>query len=243
MAFTEKYLWVINYDSLTDFLDRARSVGATAAVIRTDNDLSKAIPLFHAYDIKVVGWRWPASKRDPAICEANAADKLFALGLDGYFVDPEGEPGQPYDWDQNDLAPLAQEFCSIVKGNSNRLFGVTSHYQASAKYPKLPWSTFFASADVLLPQAYWETDDGKVGHGIPEDNYEKSFAFWTAAGGDTEKIQPMAGELVHVTADEIDRYVAAAANQGVSSLHFYSYDEGVAESTWDAVAKAQVGTA
>lgn len=95
---TEKVLWVVNYDELKWFVGRAKYVKATAVAIRTDNDLLKAIPAFKDEGIKVYGWRWPSAKRDAAMKEAAKVADLLAKGLDGYFVDPEGDTGKPWDW-------------------------------------------------------------------------------------------------------------------------------------------------
>ena len=192
----KKILWVVNYDSMQDFLDTAVRVGATGVAIRTDNDVVKAITAFHAPGIQVFGWRWPSAKRDAAMKEAAKALALFEQGMDGYFVDPEGAPGQPYDWDRPGLAPLAAEFCAMVADAAGpRSFGVTSHYRGKKVYPKLPWAAFFKRATVLLPQAYWHVDGGVVGHGLPADNYRVSIDFWQATGGKRALIVPMAGEL------------------------------------------------
>ena len=67
MATGEKVLWVVNYESLEEFIDKAIFVKATAVAIRTDNDLVKAIPAFNSKGIKVYGWRWPSAKRDAAM--------------------------------------------------------------------------------------------------------------------------------------------------------------------------------
>jgi hypothetical protein len=62
--------------------------------------------------------------------------------------------------------------------------------------------------------------------------------FWRQTGAPKEKIVPMAGELAHSTAADIDAYAKEAKAQGISSLHFYTYEDGVKESVWNAVARA-----
>lgn len=235
----DKTLWVVNYDKLDEFVAKSVEVGATGVAIRTDNDVSNAIDVFHKKGIKVYGWRWPSAKLDPAMKEANKVIGLLSEGLDGYFVDPEGAPGKPYDWDVAGLDGLADQFCkAIVSKSGGRPFGVTSHYRAAKVFPKLPWQTFFKHASVLLPQAYWRSTQGTIGHGIPEDNYTTSITFWTNAGGDPKKIVPMAGELAVSTASEVRAYVKAAAAQEIDTLHFYTYEDGVKDSVWQAIAAA-----
>jgi hypothetical protein len=239
MAAQQKILWVVNYHKLEDFLDRAQRVGATGVAIRTDNDVAKAIQPFHDKNIRVYGWRWPSAKRDPAMKEAEGVADLLQQGLDGYFVDPEGAPGKPFDWNQPGLDDLAAEFCSTITGAAaNKLFGTTSHYRAKSVFPRLPWATFFRHSDVLLPQSYWRSSDGTIGHGIPADNYRVGLQAWQDAGGDRAKIVPMAGELAQVTDDEIAEHVAEADRQGISTLHFYTYEDGVDDTVWDAISRA-----
>lgn len=236
---SEKVLWVVNYDHLEEFAKRAMLAKVTAVAIRTDNDLMKAIAIFGAKGIKVYGWRWPSAKRDAAMREADKVASLLAHGLDGYYVDPEGAPGQAYDWDKPGLEQLADDFCAAIRGAApNKSFGTTSHYRAKKAFPNLPWEVFFKHSTVLLPQAYWRSSEGTIGHGIPEDNYKRSIEFWSQAGGQTAKIVPMAGELGVATSAEIGAYVAAAASHGIGDLHFYTYENSVKDSVWDAVAKA-----
>ena len=240
MKATEKILWVVNYDSLNWFIERAQYVGATGVAIRTDSDIAAAIPKFHALGIKVIGWRWPSAKRDAAMKEAQKAVGLFALGMDGYYVDPEGAEGKPYDWDQNGLAQLAEDFCSTITAAAHgKPFGTTSHYRGKKTFGKLPWKSFFKFSNVLLPQSYWRSDEGVIGHGDPADNYRVALDFWEQTGGDRDLMVPMAGELGSSTANEIKAYAGEADAQGISRLHFYAADDsGIKDSVWDAVAAA-----
>lgn len=238
----EKVLWVVNYDKLSWFIERAQYVGATTVAIRTDNDVSTAIKEFHKLGIKVVGWRWPSAKRDPAMKEANKAVALFGEGMDGYYVDPEGakvppgKPKKPYDWDLPGLEQLADDFCStIVAAAGGKPFGTTSHYRGDKVHPRLPWAQFFKHSTVLLPQAYWRSTEGTIGHGDPADNYRVSLDRWEATGGKRELIVPMAGELGSATASEITAYAAAAAVAGINTLHFYTAEEEVSKGVWDAI--------
>ena len=239
MPAQEKVLWVVGYDDLDAFRDRAVAIGATAVAIRTDNNVAAAIGPFHEKNIKVYGWRWPSAVRADALREADAAASLLAQGMDGYIVDPEGAPGKPYNWDRPGLEALADEFCTTVtSGAPGKLFGTTSHYRAKHVFPNIPWARFFAHSTVLLPQAYWQSDEGRIGHGDAAENYRVALDAWVAAGGDRAKIVPMAGELASVADDEVDAHVAEAAAQAVNFLHFYTYDGGVDEEVWDAIKRA-----
>jgi hypothetical protein len=233
----EKIIWVVNYDSFDDLLRKAIEVKAAAVAVRTDNDIEGALPKAHAKGIKIYGWRWPSAKYDPAIKEAKKVVGLLAKGMDGYYVDPEGASGKPWDWDQKGLEALADDFCKRIKAamNGSQVFGVTSHYRGKRVFGKLPWKTFFSHADVFLPQAYWRVDGGVVGHGIPADNYRASIGFWKDIGASPERIVPMAGELHHVTAAEIAQYAKVAAESGVDQLHFYTYESKVSDSVWAAI--------
>jgi hypothetical protein len=236
--FMEKVLWVVKYNRFEDFLRRAVDVGATAVAIRTDNDIAAVMPKFHANDLKVYGWRWPSATQSVAMREADHACDLLRQGMDGYYVDPEGEQGASYDWDQPGLEGVAEAFCKkITDAAPGKPFGVTSHYKGSATFPHIPWRSFFKYATVLLPQAYWRVTGGVVGHGKPKENYDKSIQAWVATGGDKAKIVPMAGELAQVTAAEIGQYAEAAAAANISELHFYTHEPAVKEAVWQAIAQ------
>jgi hypothetical protein len=241
MPITEKCLWAVGYSSLADFVARSVATGMTSVAIRTDNDLPAAIAAFKGHDIAVYGWRWPSAQRAAAMQEANNVARLLGKGLAGYIVDPEGAPGESYDWDQDGLAGLASDFCqAIATAAAGKPFGVTSHYKAKDVFPRLPWAAFFANATVLLPQAYWRVAGGQVGSGQPAENYTTSIAQWHAAGADLAKIVPMAGELAHVKAADVTTYVQTAQAQGRSALHFYTYEDGIQQAVWDAIAAAPV---
>jgi hypothetical protein len=237
----EKVLWVVNYPSLDWFVDRATFTKATAVAIRTDNDLEAAIPIFHAKGIKVYGWRWPSAQRDRAMQEADHVIKLLGKGLDGYYVDPEGEPGKPYDWNQTGLEALAEEFCKkITAAFPGKAFGTTSHFRAAKIFPKLPWPPFIKYSNVLLPQSYWRVESGTVDGGDPKKNYRTSITDWEASGGAKNLIVPMAGELAQITAAEIRSYAEEAIAQGVSSLHFYNATPAVKPDVWQAIANLTI---
>lgn len=240
MSFSEKVLWVVHYDHIDDFLAEADRAGATAVAIRSDNNLELAIKRFHARGLKVYGWRWPSSHIDPALKEAaKAAHLLRDFGMDGYFVDPEGAPGKPWDWNRTGLSSLAEDFCQTVRaGDTSKRFGVTSHYRAQLVYPQLPWASFFEHADVLLPQAYWRVAGGNVHMGDPAQNYRLALKHWENAGGEPAKIVPMAGEIALTTATKIGEHAAQAAASGRSELHFYTALPGVAAAVWNAIKSA-----
>jgi hypothetical protein len=53
----EKILWVVNYNSLDQFVQRAIAAKVTGVAIRTDNNVTNAITAFHNNGMKVFGWR------------------------------------------------------------------------------------------------------------------------------------------------------------------------------------------
>ena len=238
---TEKVLWVNDIDSVNQFIQRAVAAKVTAVAIRTrdSNHIPQAIPAAHAANLKIYGWRWPSAQPSGAMAEADRAVTFLNQGMDGYFVDPEGDPGKPWDWDRHGLENLATDFCTRVKQAAGiRPLGVTSHYLAKQVFTKLPSLAFFEHADVLLPQAYWRVQGGSVGQGDPAQNYQRSIQAWVDAGGDQARVVPMAGELRRVNAAEIAQHVAAAQNADVQSLHFYTDEPGISSGVWDAIKQA-----
>ena len=235
----EKILWVVDYNSLSQFIQRAVAARVTAVAVRTSNNMPEAIAAAHAANLKIYGWRWPSAQPVGAMAEANRAATLLTQGMDGYFADPEGEPGQPFDWNQPGLADLANQFCTTIKSAAGtKPLGVTSHFLAKERFPNLPWAAFFQHADVLLPQAYWRVAQGPVHHANPVQNFRDSIEAWVQAGGAREKIQPMAGELRRVTGAEISEYVGEANSQGITTLHFYTDEAGITQDVWNAIEQA-----
>ena len=237
----EKVLWVNDYNSVTQFIQRAVAANATAVAVRTrnSNNIPQAIVAAHAANLKIYGWRWPYAEAVAAMAEADRAVTFLNQGMDGYFVDPEGDPGQPWDWDQSGLDQLAHNFCTRIKqAAGTKPLGVSSHYRAREIFPRLPWAAFFQHADVLLPQAYWRTSFGTVGQGDPAQNYQRSIQAWVQTGGVQAKIVPMAGELRRVSGPETTQYATAAQTAGIQSLHFYTDEPGIDSGVWDAIRQA-----
>lgn len=235
----EKVLWVVNSSDLNWFLERATFVKATAVAIRTDNDLPTAISAFHDKGIKVYGWRWPSAERERALKEAKNVVDLLGKGLDGYYVDPEGEPGKHFDWNQKNLESVAEDFCkAITSASTGKPFGTTSHFRGKKVFDKLPWGSFFKYSNVFLPQSYWKSAGGLINGGNPEKNYRESLDEWKAIGAPRDKIVPMAGELAFSTAAQINNYAEEAKRQGIASLHFYTATKDVKSAVWNAVAQA-----
>jgi hypothetical protein len=234
-----KILWVVDYNSVAQFIQRAVAANVTAVAVRTSNNMPEAIAAAHAANLKIYGWRWPSAQPNGAMAEANRAATLLTQGMDGYFADPEGEPGQPFDWNKPGLAALADQFCTTIKSAAGtKPLGVTSHFLAKQRFPNLPWAAFFQHADILLPQAYWRVEQGPVHHANPVENFRDSIQAWVQAGGAREKIQPMAGELRRVSGAEVGQYVGEARNQGITTLHFYTDEAGITQDVWNAIAQA-----
>lgn len=237
MALTSKTLWVVDFSNIRSVIDTAVTIGASDLAIRTTSDLSRAIGPCHENGIRLHGWRWPSANRQLAMAEANRAAAWLTAGMDGYIIDAEGAPGEPYDWNQPGLEQLATDFCAALAGAAaGKLLGLTSHYRAALVYPNLPWGQFLTSATVLLPQAYWRVAKGVVGTGDPSRNFDAAVAAWRAVGGAPALIAPMAGELEHATAQEVDAYCTRAKASPMGAGHFYVNTPGVAADVWAAIA-------
>ncbi|MDT5124113.1 MAG: hypothetical protein QOC96_3595 [Acidobacteriota bacterium] len=249
MPATEKILWAEGYHpDINGFIQQAHLAQVQTVAIRTVNDVSSAIPAFHALGIKVLGWRFPPTAPDIVMKEAEHVVSLMGKGLDGYIFDPEAaadstDPEKDFNWDKASLAGLAEQFCSKIRtAFPNKLFGITSHYKAKENAPHLPWQTFFNHSDKTYPQAYWKTTDKHgnvvpIGHGVAQ-NYNYSLTAWRNTGATLGKIIPIAGEIALATADEIRTYASTAAANGITELHFYTATNHVPPEVWQAIASA-----
>jgi hypothetical protein len=238
----QKTLWVVSAPSIDVFVAKAKAVGATSIAVRTDNDVASAITKGHAAGLTVFGWRWPLSSQAGAMKEANSTAALFSKGLDGYYMDIEGakdpktKKSLPFDWDQPGLEAVATQFCQTLKtAAAGKPLGLTSHYRAAAVYPSIPWSTFAKFSDVFLPQSYWNSTEGIIGHGDPADNYDRGILAWSSILH-TVPVVPMGGELGSSTASQVGVYVGKAKSSG-RPRHYYTHDKTVAADVWTAVTK------
>jgi hypothetical protein len=255
-----KFLWVVSTGTLTPkmILQHARASKVQAICLRTSNrDMPAMIAKFHEAGLRVYGWRWPAvvrMQRSPshyfALDEAHfVAQTLLPAGLDGYIVDPESDnPGDVDDWNHEALAPLAREFCRIIKtgaadaGHADFRFGITSgvNFPTTGGKPHIPWTEFIEASDVVYPQSYWRwrrPHDAKVENlhgGKPGKAVALGHGVWSnVATG--KPIVPIAGELDVITPHEIAAYGAACLKTG-SELHFYADTPSVPAANYRAIA-------
>jgi hypothetical protein len=256
--FARKVLWIVDMKTSADetrLATHASDSGANIVCIRTTNDLLPgAIKRFQSLGVKVYAWRWPAVKPPPhsaphyyAIDEAQfVATKLIPAGLDGYIADPESDgAGQANDWNQNGLAPLAREFCAIIRnaaqtaGLADFKFGTTSGCAYPTGKPKIPWAEFTAASDALYPQTYWRwtnsNDDVEgINGGTPQKAIDRGLAAWNpiAAG---KPVIPMAGEVDVLSPDEIRDYGARLKAKHIDEIHFYADNTSVSAANCAAI--------
>jgi hypothetical protein len=252
MAFGRKVLWIVSMDNDADearFAQHAKAAGIDTVCIRTDSpQLPGAINRFHQLGMKVWAWRWPGvipstTGTYSAINQAqHVADTLIPSGLDGYIVDPESDaPGDGNDWNQTKLAPIAQQFCQIIRNAANGkpfMLGTTSGciYPAQNGKPNIPFPEFFAASDALYPQTYWRAMEyskalGKdvptsIHGGTPASSMNFGWAAWDpkCLG---KPIMPMAGEIDLVTVQEIAEYGEELTKRNISEANFYADETDV----------------
>jgi hypothetical protein len=252
-----KVLWIVGMGAADQarLLAHAQTVGADTVCIRSDNDatLPGAIAAFHAANIAVWAWRWPAVELGPhqaphyyAMDEAdNLIKVLMPAGLDGYVIDPEADAKVTVNnW--NNQGPLAQSFCQAVTAAiaagvptcaAPFRFGVTAGCTQPTGDPNIPWAVFAGACDTVYPQAYWRAVINnvptKVHGGTPDSSHAKAVAAW----GPVSHGLPMccmAGELSCVTAAEIAAYGALTAGQ--PDRHFYTDAAGLDPAVLAAIA-------
>jgi hypothetical protein len=254
--FDSKILWTVKMptkDAETLLLAHARAAGCDGVAIRTSNDrLEGAIARFHDEGIKVYGWRWPArSAINPppsnyyAIDQAHfVVDTLIKAGLDGFYADIESDgDNKANDWNSADYAPVAHEFCSIIKAGAPAgfAFGLTAGCGQPKGSPHIPWAQFSPFIDFIMPQTYWRWLSPKTGK--PEDINGKSpaaaiakaKAAWGSAFPSMAMV-PIMGELIYVAATEIADYGKLIVADGVREFHAYTDGNEVSPANLAAIA-------
>jgi hypothetical protein len=244
--FDLKVLWTVRMptEAAEDLLlAHAKAANCGGVAIRTSNvRLPAAIKRFHDEGIKVFGWRWPArSKPDPlpadfpanyyAVDQAHyVVDTLIKAGLDGYFADIESDgDNKVTDWNSSHYAPLAHQFCSIIKSAAPAgfTFALTAGCGQPTGSPHIPWAEFSPFIDFIMPQTYWRWLSPKTGkpEGIngksPAAAIAKAKAAWTAAFPD-KAVVPIMGELIYSTPAEIADYAKQISADGVRQFHAYT---------------------
>jgi hypothetical protein len=155
--------------------------------------------------------------------------------MDGYFADPEGEPGKPFDWDKPGLDALAQPilYDHQIRGGikTARSYFAFSRQTAVSKTSLggiLCTCRHSAAAGILAcgarpvhhanPQ---RTTAIRSRHGSRPEARETRFNRWRRTNSLTTKR---------------DRTVRPGANnQGVNTLHFYTDEPGINPGVWNAL--------
>ena len=243
-----KVLWLVDGDK-SALLNAANYIRAQVLCIRTTNSwLQGSIGSLKSQGFDVYAWRWPNAKPidpDPkhlyAMNEAQFVTGLIDAGLDGYIVDPEcDKQGQDNCWNSASLAPLANQFCDAIKlygrnKNPNFLFGTTSGGQYPKSFPKIPWSAFVAHSDALYPQCYWYADGTSQNGGTPQKSYTKCTTSWKTIAPASMRIVPIIGAITEVKASDISAYQEIISTNGLSELHFYTYEKAITQDRLDAM--------
>jgi len=248
MPLTSKVLWAVSMDTPAEqasLAQVAHMIKANVVCIRTSSPLlESSIAAFHALNIQVYGWRWPAVVPTHSPPHYSAPDQanfvatvLIPAGLDGYIVDPESdEDGGVNDWQRTnvDTATLARNFCATIKNAAAHagrpfVFGTTSGCTFPQTKPRIPFAEFFAASDNVYPQTYWRVRDRHnnpvSSHGgTPTSSMNAGLAAYSIAN---KPMRPMAGEIDCVTAAEIASYGALLAQHGISEGHFYEFNHRV----------------
>jgi hypothetical protein len=251
-VFTSKVLWIVGMtDQATEdrLLQHAQSAGISTVCIRSTNSrLPAAIARFHARNIKVYAWRWPAVRPTTGVPHYYAPEEadyvvtqLMPAALDGYIVDPESDhAGDVNDWNNTGLAPLARAFCQRIRSGATAAslasfrIGVTSGCVYPTNHASIPWQEFVAGSDFLLPQSYWRVAGGSANGGTPDSAIDRGLTSWGAIANG-KPIVPMAGEIELVSAAEITAYGAKMQAKNITEGHFYTDGTGVPSAVWAAI--------
>ena len=257
MPLSSKILWAVSMDTPAEqnsLAQAAHMIKANVVCIRTSSPLLKdSIAAFHALNIEVYGWRWPAVVPTDSPPDYSAPDQadfvasvLIPAGLDGYIVDPESDDDDGVnDWQRTDVdtAALAQSFCKTIKDAAARsgrpfVFGTTSGSTYPASKPGIPFSKFFAASDKVYPQTYWRARDRHgnpvdIHGGTPASSMPTGLADYGSAG---KPVMPMAGEIDCAKASEIQAYGALLAQHGIDEGHFYEFNHNVPPEVLSAIA-------
>jgi hypothetical protein len=254
-AFDLKVLWTVRMPTPAaeqQLLDHALAAGCEAVAIRTSNSrLVGAIPRFHAAGVKVFGWRWPAKQpvTGPAnyyaIDQANfIAKTLIPVGLDGFYADIESDNDRKEnDWDSATLAPLARDFCAIIRAAAGPSFelSITAGCAQPTGNPHIPWAEFALACDAAAPQTYWRRTNPTTGlpedihGGTPASSFGKAMKSWAGhfAG---KAVEPIMGELAVITPAEISEFGRVASGHGVRRIHAYTEGNAVPTANLEAIA-------
>lgn len=171
---------------------------------------------FHDAGIRVYGWQHVYG--DDPIGEADIANRILDLGLDGFIVDAESAyEGKPLS--------AAIYMVSIRIHHPSRFIAYTT-FPIISYHQRFPYVEFGRYCDAVMPQAYWQA----IGVS-PERMLEWMDSEWSQweqiwrDTGNADAIKPIIpiGQGWNVSGDEIARFSDMVAAKGHSAVSLWVY--------------------
>lgn len=167
-------IWTDENGNLDSIVSRLQSTGVTWVAVKlgdsnspwdsrgenlytwasTYGGFDSVIARFHDARIKVFGWQYVYgtsmwSGTGTLATEADVTNEILDLpGIDGYIIDAEVE------FEATGMTAVAAQYMQDVRAaHTNSFVALTSFARVTGQ--PMPWTTFLASCDVNMPQAYW----------------------------------------------------------------------------------------
>lgn len=200
---------------LIKVVDRAHAFGISW---RGQDLVAPVAEALRARGIQVWGWHYVYGQQP--VAEARAAvQRVRQLGLDGYVIDAEGEYERP------GMTDPAHAFMNALKESlpAETLVALSS-YRYPSLHRNLPWATFLEHCDLVMPQVYWlgaHNSAVQLTRSVKENSDAKLV-------GVTRPVVPTgaafgSGDWI-ATADDLEKFLAAAQQLKLSAANFYSWD-------------------
>ncbi len=175
--------------------------------------------------ITVWGWQYiyAGADADPEAQAATAIARVRQLGMEGFVVNAEVEfNGQP---------EAATRYMQALRAGLPTLPIALSSFRFPKFHQDFPWKEFLAYCDINMPQVYWYSDP-------PDQALVQSLA-QNAALPNARPVIPTGAAYVmdkeaQATPDEIQKFLQAAAAQGLPAVNFWSWQHA-GDQRWAAI--------
>lgn len=181
---------------------------------------------FHNAGIRVYGWQYVYG--DDPIGEADVANRILDLGIDGFIVDAESEyEGKPLSASIYMVSIRVAHPTSFIAYTT---FPIISYHQ------RFPYLEFGRYSNAVMPQAYWQA----IGVG-PErmlawmDSEWRQWAQIWRDTGHVDAVKPIMpiGQGWNVSGDEIARFSKMVNAKGYFAISLWVYQR-MNPSMWEA---------
>ena len=191
-----------------------------------DECTSDVVTQFHNAGIKVFGWQYVYG--DDPIGEAEVANQILDLGIDGFIIDAEAEyKGKPDN---------ATAYLENIREEHPVSFVAYTTFPIIDYHTDFPYLEFGKYCDAVMPQDYWKEIGVTPEEMVEwmEEQWNKWHEIWED-GGHSDSVKPIIplGQGWDVSGSEITRFCNLVYAHGYGGVSLWRYGT-MTEANWEA---------